>query len=138
MKYILYIASMALFAFCISAIAAPEIAADTDADEEVAEDVEMAEKEMGGRVRGQVMRVNPSTDTLLIRSPNSATQIFTVVTNDATTYFGTASLKTINPGDYVTIDTFSSGDSYVAESISMEKRADVEEPLPTLEKVLSD
>jgi len=126
------------FAFLIFAVVNQDIYAETDADEEMKSDEEMAAVEMGGKVSGRVIRVDPASDILLIRDARDTGRVITVMTNDDTTYFGTDSLKTINPGDRISVDCISSGDEYVADNIVMEKRGGEKEPMPVLEKVLSD
>ena len=119
-------------------VPAQTMSAETAANDEMLSDETMAAVEMGGRVSGKVMYVNPALDTLSVRDLRDGTGAINLVTNDETTYFGTESIKSIKPGDEISVDCISINGGYVAENIVMEKRYIEDKPLPVLEKVLSD
>lgn len=139
MKTGLFIAFSIVALFFIFAAMSTEISADTEGNDETASDEAMADLEMGGTISGEVVRADPVSRHLIIRDSNDDTNLITIATNSATTYFGTESLKTLSPGDYVSIDYASVRDNYVAQNIVLEEKAEGEESKPpALQKVLSD
>ncbi|MFA5147387.1 MAG: hypothetical protein WC515_08425 [Candidatus Omnitrophota bacterium] len=134
-KNLKYALSAAVF---IASCAVPYVWADTDADDEMMFDEGMAQVEMGGRIVGQVVKVNPASKTMTIRDMRYDSKVVTIMANSDTTYFGTTSIKTINPGDYLSVDCISINDTYVADNVVMQERAMADETMPALEKVLVD
>ncbi|MBN1405406.1 MAG: hypothetical protein JW946_02680 [Candidatus Omnitrophica bacterium] len=134
----------ALFALCSLSLISPDISAEiiseeSDANNEMAADEAMASVETGGRVRGQVASVNPNSGILMIRNTLRGNAIVAIAVNNDTTYFGTDSIKTIKPGDYISIDCIAIDGAYIADNIVMDNKAPEENAqLPVLEKVLVD
>lgn len=136
-KYIREIICWAVFGLCMLGPAC-EIPAAGDGDHEARFDEAMADAEMGGKISGQVIRVDPVFNTLIIKSPIADEGMVTVTARSATTYFGTASLKTIKPGDLISIDTITFRGNYYADNIVMQEAHAEDEKPAKLEKVLSD
>jgi hypothetical protein len=127
-----------LFAFFAFSCAGDEAFALTDGDAETRADEAGAALEMGGHLSGQVIRADPMSMTLVLRSPASDEGVVTITARSGTTYSGTESLKTIKPGDYVSVDTISFHDNYYADNVVMQKKYEEDDTPSPLERVLSD
>ena len=109
---------------------------ESAAAREMLSDETQAAVETGGYVTGIVTSVGGRSIAVQDVDEDGATYRMTV--KGDTTYTGIDGLSDINAGDSVSIDYYGLNDNLMAETIVMEKRAEEEEALPKLEKVLSD
>ncbi|MCX5666931.1 MAG: hypothetical protein NTY34_01260 [Candidatus Omnitrophica bacterium] len=109
---------------------------ESAAAREMLSDETQAAVETGGYVTGIVTSVGGRSIAVQDVDEDGAT--YRMIVKGDTTYTGIDGLSDINAGDSVSIDYYGLDDNLMAETIVMEKRAEEEEGLPKLEKVLSD
>ena len=109
---------------------------ESAAAREMLSDETQAAVETGGYVTGIVTSVGGRSIAVQDVDEDGAT--YRMIVKGDTTYTGIDGLSDINAGDSVSIDYYGLDDNLMAETIVLEKRAEEEEALPKLEKVLSD
>ena len=109
---------------------------ESAAAREMLSDETQAAVETGGYVTGIVTSVGGRSIAVQDVDEDGAT--YRMIVKGDTTYTGIDGLSDINAGDSVSIDYYGLNDNLMAETIVLEKRAEEEETLPKLEKVLSD
>ncbi len=86
----------------------------------------MADSETQGVAEGSVLKVNPGSNTIILKDDRSGSDMYSAPVyhiNSDTTLEGAASISDISAGDRISIDYFIVDNKNIADNIVMEKRS---------------